>query len=192
MDVSNITNIDFGQVGWDVLKQDTDTTTQIYGNSLTIAEIGTAGSLVTSLLSGKFAESNENFILELVIQASNKNTQYPGSFFKVGFTDGNTINSLTANQFLFYGLGKTVYNQVLIRYLNSGQGINFANSSSTSNYSLKLTIIKQDNQLILIDPLGNGSFTTLINSSGYKLSVQMVATGNSELFGVNIISAYKF
>ena len=44
----------------------------------------------------------------------------------------------------------------------------------------------------VIDHLGNGSFTTLINSSGYKLSVQMISTGNSELFGVNIISAYKF
>ena len=68
---------------------------------------------------------------------------------------------------------------------------NFAFNTANSGYSLKLTIIKQDNQLILIDPLGNGSFTTLINSSGYKLSVQMIATGNSELFGVNIISAYK-
>ena len=191
VDVSNITNIDFGLAGWDVLKQATDTTTQVYGNSLTIAEVGTAGSLVTSLLSGKFAEANEDFVIELVIQASNKNTQYVGSFFKIGLTDGNTANSLVSNQFLFYGLGKTVYSQVLLRYLNSGSSVNFSRGSSTSSYTLKLTIIKQDNQLILIDPLGNGSFTTLLNSSGYKLSVQMIATGNSESFGVNIISAYK-
>ena len=192
VDVSNITNIDFRLAGWDILKQATDTTTQVYGNSLNIAEVGTAGSLVTSLLSGKFAEANENFVIELVIQASNKNIHYPNAFFKIGLTDGNTANSLVSNQFLFYGLGKTGAGQMLLSYLNSGSSRSFSSGSSTSGYSLKLIIIKQDNQLILIDPLGNGSFATLLNSSGYKLSVQIIATGNSEFFGVNILSAYKF
>lgn len=192
IDVSNITNINFGSIGWDVIKQVTDTTTQIYGNSLTIAEVGTAGSLVTSALSNKFAENNENFIIELVVQVSTKNTNYSSAFFKIGITDGNIINSLVSNQYMFYGLGKFTTNQQLVRYLNTGSFTAFPFNTANSGYPVKLTIIKQDNQLILIDPLGNGSISTLINSTGYKLSVQMISTGNSELFGVNIISSYKF
>ena len=191
INVSNITNIDFGSVGWDILKQATDTTTQVYGNSLTIAEVGTAGSLATSLLSGKFAESNENFILEIVIQVSTKNTNYSSSFFKIGLANGDASNSLVSNQFLFYGLGKFTTNQQLVRYLNTGGFVAFPFNTANSGYSLKLTIIKQANQLILIDPLGNSSFTTLINSAGHKLSIQMISTGNSESFGFNIVSAYK-
>ena len=138
---------------------------------------------------------DENFSIDIVFERAytNRNTT---SWVFVGLVDGSIANPALLNQTLCYGALRGNNSKAYIEAYANNQNNVFANSGTyVYNYSIKMTMIRQGNQLTVVYIGSNGTTfsSTTIPTSSLKIGLYIQNCGESNhTGGITLSNFYTF
>ncbi|MGV0922412.1 hypothetical protein [Empedobacter tilapiae] len=150
---------------------------------------------VLAFLSDVITNVDENFSIDIVFERAytNRNTT---SWVFVGLVDGSIANPALLNQTLCYGALRGNNSKAYIEAYANNQNNVFANSGTyVYNYSIKMTMIRQGNQLTVVYIGSNGTTfsSTTIPTSSLKIGLYIQNCGESNhTGGITLSNFYTF